>query len=117
MEEHLWSLLSDAVDFPVAWGTMGHGASLPRASLHRVGGVREMTLDGLGLISGRVQVDCYGGSFAEALEASREVRVALEGYRGGPIQGIFLDSIGDRLEGDATLLHRVRLTFSITYSE
>jgi len=117
MEEHLYSLLDGAVAFQVAWGTMGHGATLPRASLYRVSGVRDMTLDGLGLMTSRVQIDCYGGSYADAIAASREIRTALEGYSGGPIQGAFLDSIRDSLEGDATLLHRVSLTFSITYRE
>lgn len=114
MEEHLFAVLSGAVAFPVAWGALGEGTALPRASLYRVSGVTERTLDGPGLMMARVQVDCYGATYADALVASREVRVAFDGYRGGPVLGVFLDAVRDGLENDAQLVHRVSLTFSVT---
>ena len=117
MEEHLYSLLSGAVSFPVAWGTLGSGTSTPRASIYRTSGVRDMKLDGLGLMETRVQIDCYGQTYAEAIGASRDVRAAVEGYRGGPIQGAFLEAVRDGFEDDAELLHRVSLTFSITHRD
>jgi hypothetical protein len=117
MEEHLYSLLSGAVSFPVAWGTLGSGTSTPRASIYRTSGVRDMKLSGPGLMQARVQIDCYGATFAEAEGASRQIRDVLEGYAGGPIQGAFLEAVRDGFEDDAQLLQRVSLTFSITYRD
>jgi hypothetical protein len=113
MEEHLYTLISGAVSFPVAWGTLGSGTSTPRAVFFRTSGVRDMHMGGKGNMQSRVQIDCYGKTYAEAIGASREIREALEGYRGGPIQGAFLDSVRDQFDDDAGLLHRVSLTFSV----
>lgn len=117
MEEHLYTLLSGAVAFPVAWGTMGDGTSTPRATLYRTSGVRNMHMGGLGLMQARVQIDCYGATYAEAIGASRGIRTALEGYKGGPILGAFLEAVRDGNADDAQLLQRVSLTFSITYRD
>lgn len=117
MEEHLYSLLSGAVAFPVSWGTLGQDDGLPRAAIYRTSGNREMHMDGTGLMMSRVQIDCYGETFAEAIGASREIRTTLEGYRGGPIQGAFLEAVRDQFTDDAQLLQRVSLTFSITYQD
>ena len=117
MESHLYTLLSDAVSFPVAWGAMGDGTGTPRASVYRVGGLRDMHLQGKGLMQGRLQIDCYGKTWAEANGAGDDIRAALEGYRGGPVQGAFLEAIRDGFEGDAQLLQRVSLTFSVTYAD
>jgi hypothetical protein len=117
MEEHLYALLSGAVSFPVSWGTMGEGTGTPRATIYRTGATQDHTMAGPGTISGTVQVDCYGQTFAEAIGASRDIRTALAGYRGGPIQGAFLQSIRDGFEDDAQLLQRVSMTFSVHYRE
>ncbi len=117
MEEHLQALLSGAVGFPIAWGTLGSGTRTPRAAMFRTSGLRDMHMRGKGLMTARVQIDCYGKTFIEALGASRTVRGILEGYRGGPIQGAFLQAIRDQFDEDAQLLHRVSLTFSITYRD
>lgn len=117
MEEHIDELLVSELSFTFAWGSLGKGVALPRAVITRVGGLREMHTGGTGLMQGRLQIDCYGGSYPQALDASREVRAALEGYRGGPVQGVFLQAVRDGSEEDAELLHRVSLSFSITYRE
>jgi hypothetical protein len=117
MEEHLYTLLSGAVAFPITWGTLGQDDGLPRAAMYRVSGNRDMHLTGTGLMTARVQIDCYGESYAEAIGASREIRTTLEGYRGAPIQGAFLEAVRDQFTDDAQLLHRVSLTFSITYQD
>ena len=114
MEEHLATTLTATLPFHVAWGHLGDGTDTPRAVVHRVSGVRDMTLDGPALMRSRVQVDCYGKSFTEAIGASRAVRAVLEGYRGGPILGCFLTSVRDGSEEDVGILHRVSLTFEIT---
>ena len=115
MEEELYALLSGALSFPIAWGTLGQGTTLPRAAMFRVSGVRDMHNQGTGLMQGRLQVDCYGNTFADAITASRAVGATLEGYAGGSILGVFLDSIRDGFEDDADLVHRVSLTFQIHY--
>lgn len=117
MEEHLQALLSGGLTFPIAWGTLGSGTSTPRAVMFRTSGLRDMHLKGKGLMQGRVQIDCYGKTYLEAITASREVRDILEGYRGGPVLGAFLEVVRDARDEDAQLLHRVSLTFSITYRE
>lgn len=117
MEEHLQALLVGGVSFKVAWGTLGSESSLPRAVLYRVSGVRDMRMSGKGLMQGRVQVDCYGATYAQAIGASRDVRGILEGYRGGPVRGMFLQAVRDGFEGDISILQRVSLTFSVTYRD
>lgn len=117
MEEHLYSLLSGAVSFPVAWGTMGAGTALPRASIYRTGGARDMHLEGNGLKDTRLQIDCYGETYAQTITASRAIRDALEGYQGGPIQGAFLESTRDGFTDDAQLLQRVSLTFLVWHAD
>lgn len=117
MEQYLYTLLSGAVAFPVSWGTIGSGAETPRAALFRVSGRRDMHNTGLGLMQGRVQIDCYGATYGEAIGASNDIRAVLEGYKGGPIEGAFLDAIRDTHADDFKLLSRVSLTFSVTYRD
>lgn len=117
MEEYLYTLLASAVSFPIAWGALGEGTSTPRASMYRVGGMRDMTFDGPALMQGSVQIDAYGSTYAEAITAARAIRDALEGYQGGPIQGAFLEAIRDRYDEDAQLLQRVSMTFSVIYRD
>ena len=117
MEELLYTRLSGEVSFPVAWGTMGEGTTLPRASIYRTGGLRDMHLQGTGLMESRVQVDCYGATYSEAITASRGVRTALEGYSIGAIQAIFLEATRDGFADDAQLLQRVSLTFIVWHND
>lgn len=117
MEEHLYTLLSGAVSFPIAWGTLGSGATLPRAAMFRTSGVRDMHLEGKGLMETRVQIDCYGATYLGAIVASRAIRDALEGYTGGPILGAFLQATRDQPDDDAQLLQRVSLTFAIHHND
>ena len=117
MEEELQTLLDDALSFPVKWGVLPADATLPRASMFRMSGSRDMHLDGTGLMETRVQIDCFGETYAEAITASRQVRTALEGYRGGVIQKAFLDAVRDGFNDDTDLVERVSLTFALTYTE
>ncbi len=117
MEEHLYTLLSGAVSFPIAWGTLGSSTTLPRAAMYRTSGVRDMHMGGLGNMTTRIQIDCYGATYAEAIGASRGIRGTLEGYKGGPIQGAFLQAVRDQFDDDADLLHRVSLTFSVHHRD
>ncbi len=117
MEEHLYSLLSNAVSFPIAWGTLGSGTSTPRAVMFRTSGVQDHSMAGAGTMTSSVQIDCYGATYAETISASRAIKNELAGYRGGPIMGAFLTAVRDGFTDDAELLQRVSLTFSISYRE
>lgn len=117
MEEHLYSLLSGAVSWTIAWGSLGDGVGLPRASMYRTSGLRDMTLEGPGLMESRVQIDCYGAVIEDAMGAAREVRATLEGYKGGPVLGAFLEGTRDGFEDDAQLLQRVSLTFAVWHRD
>ncbi|MDF3413286.1 hypothetical protein HKX54_02360 [Sulfitobacter sp. M57] len=101
----------------MAWGSLGKGASLPRAAIYRVSGQRDMHMGGKGLMQARLQIDCYGEDYPQALDASKAISGLLEGYRGGPVQGVFLKAIRDGIEGDTSILQRVSLTFSVTYRD
>lgn len=116
MEEHLYSLLS-GLGWPVAWGGLGQGTALPRIALFIISGTDVVTQDGrAGETSGRVQVDCYGSTYAEAVAVSRAVVDALSGYHGGPIKGAALQSIRDLpIEGGGDVIQRKSLDFAVTY--
>lgn len=117
MEEHLYYMLDSALSFPIAWGHLGEGTETPRASMARVSGTQGRHLQGAGLMQTRVQIDCYGKTYAEAITASRTVRTELDFYQGGPIQGAFLDSTRDMQDDDAGVLFRVSLTFLVTHQD
>ena len=113
MEEHLYTLLDVALSCPVSWGHAEAVTSLPRVVLHRVSGSNEPSLDGPGIMSYRVQVDTFARTYAEAITISRTVQSTLDGYSGGAVQGSFLDSVRDGIEGDAGLAHRISLSFTV----
>lgn len=117
MEEELYTLLSGAVSFPVAWGSHSDDTGLPRASMWMTSGIRDMNTKSLGLMTSRVQIDCYGVTQLAAITASRAIRDTLEGYQGGVIQGAFLESTRDSEANDAGLVPYRSTTFSITYRD
>lgn len=117
MKYHLQTLLSGALAAPVKWGVFGQEVGAQRVSLFQSSGIRNMSLSGKGLMRGRVQVDCYGATSAEAETLARGVRAVLEGYVGGPVLGMFLDTTRDNDDDDAGYLPRVSMTFSVTYRD
>ncbi len=118
MEEELITLLG-GLGYTAAWAQIPRDTDLPYVVLFRVSGVDDITLDGRsGFVSGRVQVDCYGATYAEAITASRAITAALSGYHGGSIWHASLDAIRDRPEADAgSVQHRVQLDFAVLYRE
>lgn len=118
MEEHLFALLSDGLDFPVAWGALGDGVALPRAVLSLTGGRQDYVLGARGLTMSRVQVDCYGATFGSAATAARSVRGILDGYRGGPVERVLVMMPPTTMPGDdAGILHRVLTTFAVHHRD
>jgi len=116
MEEHLYTLLSGAVSFPVKRKRHGAGVGLPRAVFHITGGTQDYHMSGRGPKSSRVQIDTYGQSIGQAREAARELENALSGYSGGPVQGAFLQTAFDIEEDDAQILDGWRMIFVVRHS-
>ena len=117
MEEEVQTLLAAAVTGTVVWHRVPDDSALPVVVVNRFAGARDKTLDGVALMEGRIQIDCFGATAVEAMAASRQVRSALEGYVGGSILFVILDGIKDGLEGDPSEAHRVILRFSLQYRE
>lgn len=119
MEEFLYQHLSAGLGKPVSWGDLGSGTELPRVSLYRVSGVDDVTLEGRsGWLDGRVQVDCYGATYAQALGVSRAVTTLLSGYQGGPIWRAALQGIRDLTDEEGgEVIHRVSMDFAVSYRE
>lgn len=117
MKSHLISYLSGILSVPVRWEVFPQGAPKNRVFMSQPSGRRDMSLDGKGLIEGRVQADCFGETSYVAATTAKQVQDALEGYVGGPVLRMFLDAIRDNIKDDAGYLPCVSLTFSITYRD
>lgn len=58
------------------------GGLLPALVLHRVGGSHDYHLGGAsGLVASRVQIDCWGSTYASAKAAAAATKAALNGAR------------------------------------
>lgn len=103
----------------IEWGARAQGATSPYVVLYRIGGERGQHLQGPdGLVSSRVQVDCWGVRYGAAKAVARQVVAALNGYRGGDIRRVFIDTERD----DAFLdppdpLYRTRLDLRVWHIE
>jgi hypothetical protein len=79
----------------INWGVHPQGVDLPGVVLNLVAGAEGHTQQGRdGLTRAVVQVDVYALTYEAALYLAREVRCALDAYRGavtcGVFEGIFL---------------------------
>jgi len=81
-----------------------------------------------GLARAEIQVDVYGATYYDAKERAEKIQNALDGFRGEMAQdgmsppvytkfgGIILQNALETLdETDEPVLHRVTMTFSVTY--
>lgn len=117
----LKALVGDRID----WQKRPQGDALPSISMQRVSGVRDYAMQGpTGLVQSRVQVDCWGETYASALAVARAARDLLSGIRrhigATELQGAFID--GERhdfeKEGNAAEgFHRISMDFQIWHSE
>lgn len=131
MEEALRSiLLGDAgvsaqVGTRVAWGRRPQSdATLPAIVLHKITGIRDYVMSGAsGMVESRVQVDCYGTTYAAAKQAARAVMTAVNSYSGtvsGTVfQRISIDGERDTNEADTAgnNLHRTSIDLMIWHDE
>lgn len=106
----------------VVFGDALQQRAYPLITMLTVSGSEGMTMQGPdGLFEGRVQVDCYAASMAEAKRLARHVVAALNGWRspansGARFIGIFLETTRDGREGgsnDADRPFRTSLDFMI----
>lgn len=104
----------------INFGSHPQGAALPGIVLNVIDDAEQYTYQGPDRLSrGRVQVDCYAHSYAQAKQVSRLVRTLLSGYSGGGFQGVFHDNTQDSREGgsnEAERPYRVRLDFTTNWS-
>lgn len=109
MEEALKALLAATAGVtaiaPAArinWGARAQGLALPAVVLNVISDAEEYTLQSRdGLSRGRVQVDCYGETYAQSKQLSRAVRAVLSGYRGGNFRLVEHVATRDSREGGA----------------
>ena len=101
----------------VVFGDALQARAYPLVTMLTVSGAEGMTMRGPdGLLEGRVQVDCYATSMAEAKRIARLVVTALNGRRSGGFLGIFHETTRDGREGgtnDADRPFRTSLDFMI----
>jgi hypothetical protein len=102
------------------WTQAPQGVAKPYATLTKVTGLRDTTLQGpSGFQEARVQIDCYGLTFSSAKGLARAVEAVLSGLTvttgGIEFQGCFLDAERDGYEADAApdKLFRTSLDFII----
>ena len=97
------ALCGNRIDF----GANAQGAAYPRIVMWTIGDDEGRNLQGPdGHSVGRVQVDCYGATYASTKQVSRAVRAALDGYSGGGFQGVFLAGARDTREGGSNEAER-----------
>lgn len=106
------ALVSDRVH----WGEHPQGYPLPAIVLHRVSEVDGLHMQGPDVFPEyRVQVDCYGQTYAQVEQVSRAVMAVLHGYRGGGFALVRHAGTRDSREGgadEATRPFRVSLDFT-----
>ena len=110
MEEQFWALLTGSAAVTalvpatrIVWGVMPQGSALPGIVMHVIGNQDQPHLsDTDGLWRGRVQVDCYGLTYASAKLTARAVIGALNGHADTNFRGVFLDAHRDDHETGAT---------------
>ncbi|KEP68416.1 hypothetical protein DL1_11940 [Thioclava dalianensis] len=74
------SALASAID----WGLLPQSVALPAIALELIDNADGLTMQGPdGLWRGRVQVDCYAGTYGGAVALSEAVIDLLSGYRSG----------------------------------
>jgi hypothetical protein len=103
---------------------LAEGSVLPAISYWRVSTVRDYRHGGAsGLVTARMQVDCWAATYAAVKSLAAQVVTSLSGYSGtmggaGGVATGFSFGVGevDRPEPEAGIYH-VAVDFSIGYSE
>lgn len=117
--------VSTLVGQRIAWAVRPRQEELPSIALHRIDGVRDYhMLAPSGLVTSRVQVDCWAATNSQASKISTAVRHALSGLRatigGVDFQGAFIEVEVDYSEEGSPpeeLIHRIQTDYLIWHSE
>lgn len=122
MEEALTALLASVAGGRRYWVRKPQSdPARPYVVLQRIDGLPDYTYSGAsGYSSSRVQADVYGDTYTSTKATVRDLIDTLSGYRGGIIQGIFIDSQRDLPATDAgevTNLFRTSVDFIIHHQE
>lgn len=101
----------------VDWGVRPQAKGLPAICLTNINDAPvNHTLDGAGPSRARVQIDCFGATYASAKTLARAVRRRLDAYSDATFLGIFLAGARDLSDDDgADTIHGVSLDFFVNY--
>lgn len=106
----------------ITWGRRDQGGALPAIVLHRIDGSPDYHLQGAsGLVSSRVQVDCWASSYGSAKSVARAVDAAMSGVRfvRGAIRFdavLIIDESDDTFDESGTALYRTRLDLAVHHA-
>lgn len=98
------------------------GSALPAIVVHRIDGGRSYHLKGdSSLSAARMQIDCWGDSYASAKRTARAVVAAMSGARWSPagvrFDGVFIeDESDDTFDEGGTALFRTRLDLMVHHA-
>ena len=105
----------------IAWGGIPQGSALPYVVLWLIGGEDGAHMNGPNdLFEGRVQVDCYGLTYASATAVAAEIKSTLHFYRGGGFQGVFHAGTRTSREGgtnEADRPYQASLDFTLAWRQ
>ncbi len=119
MEEALTTLLAPIASGRRYWTRASQSAIRPYVVMYRIDGIRGYTYAGSdGLVSSRVQANCYADSYTAAKTLSRALVALLDGYSSaGVIKAIFIESDGRDLTatdaGEVTNLFAIAVDFIV----
>ncbi|MDW9726304.1 DUF3168 domain-containing protein [Sinorhizobium meliloti] len=121
MEEALTALLASVAGGRRYWGRAPQETAYPNIVLNKVDAVPNYHLQGAsGFVSSRVQVDIYATTFTALTSTARAMKAILSGYKGGMIQGIFIESERNLPAADAgevTNLFRTSIDITVHHGE
>lgn len=116
--------LTALVSTRVQWGVLAQSMAYPAVVLTRIDGLPDYAMDGpTGLVSSRVQADCWGETYASVKAVARQVKARISGVdatqSGVVLRGGFIEGERDSFEvgAGAADLFRVSLDFIIWHSE
>ncbi|MCE9553423.1 MAG: DUF3168 domain-containing protein [Planctomycetes bacterium] len=98
----------------------GQAGARPNIVYQRISGKEQYSQDGHEDIpEARIQIDCYGNTYAQAKAAGERVIALLSGHRGGSIDMIFIEDSGDGMDGPSdgaeSGIPRMRLNTRVHY--
>lgn len=121
MEEEITTLLAPVAGGRRYWVRAPQGAARPFIVLNRISGVQNYNYQGAsGFVSSGLQIDIYADTFTAGIATARSVKALLSGYRGGTIQGVFIE--GERNlpaadAGEVSSLFRTSIDATIIHGE